>query len=59
MEELKKDIEDSGLQKKSIAKMVGLTPQHLSMMINGKANMPDEIKKSIRSIITKANRISA
>lgn len=59
MEDLKRDIEGSGLQKKFIARKVGLTPQHLSMMINGKANMPDEIQKSIKKLIAKANSISA
>ena len=59
MEELKREIESSGLQKKFIAKGVGLSPQHLSMMINGKAIMPDEIKKQIKVLLTKANRISA
>lgn len=57
MEQLKKDIEQSGLLKGFIARKCGLTPQHFSMMLSENATMPEEVLKKIKLILNQAKKI--
>ena len=51
-------IKESGLLKSAIADKVGLSSAHLSMMLQNKANMPEEIRNKINSIIDQALKIT-
>lgn len=51
MNKLSEKIKRSGLLKYKIAEKVGLSPAHLSMMLSGKANMPEEIRNKINFLL--------
>lgn len=55
--DLQGKIRDSGLLKKFIAEKVGKSPQYLSQMLNGKANMPEHVEKQILIILEQAKKI--
>lgn len=59
MKELKQKIKDSGLLKSFIAEKVGISPAHLSMMLNGNATMPELTRNKINSIINQVMKITA
>lgn len=52
------DIKDVGLTKSGIASKLNLTSAHFSMMLNGSATMPEEVRNKVTSIINQARRIS-
>lgn len=54
---IKSKIEDSGLLKSFIAEKIGKSPQHFSMMLNGKAKMSKDIKEKILNILDQAKSI--
>lgn len=55
MKQLKEKIAKSGLKLNFIADKVGIkNPSHLTMMLNGYANMPEEIRNKINGLLTKA-----
>lgn len=58
MKELNKKIKSSGLQKAHIAKMLGISPAHFSMMLSGNANMPEETRNKVTSILNQASTIT-
>lgn len=58
MKELKKKIKSSGLQKAHIAKIIGISPAHFSMMLSGSATMPEETRNKITSILNQASTIA-
>jgi hypothetical protein len=58
MKELKRKIKDSGLQKAYIAKMIGISPAHFSMMLSCKATMPEETRNKVNSILNQASTIA-
>lgn len=58
MEELLKEIKESGLQKKYIAGKIGKSPQHFSMMLHGKSGMDEELIKRVKSILKQAKRVN-
>jgi len=58
MKEMKKKIKQSGLQKSYIAKMIGISPAHFSMMLSGNATMPEETRNKINSILNQASTIA-
>lgn len=53
MEQLKEKIRLSGLKKNFIADKVGVSPAHLTMMLNENATMPEEIRNKINALLTK------
>jgi hypothetical protein len=58
MEELKKNIEASGLLKSFIADKVGVSSAHLSMMLNEKATMPEDVRNKITLLLKQASKIA-
>jgi DNA-binding LacI/PurR family transcriptional regulator len=56
--ELKEGVENSGFQKKFIAEKLGLSQQHFSMMLNGKADMPDIVKTKVQKLLRQAAKIT-
>lgn len=57
-EKMLKDIKDVGLTKEGIASKIGVGSAHFSMMLNGKATMPEEIRNKVNSIIEQARKIA-
>lgn len=53
MNQLAKEIKESGLKKSYIAKELGVTPVYLSYCLNGKRDMTDDLKYRILRIIKK------
>lgn len=51
MKRLTEKIKRSGLLKSHIADKVGLSPSHLSMMLNNKATMPESTRYKINKIV--------
>jgi len=58
MEQLLNDIKRSGLQKGFIAGKVGVKPNHFSMMLNGKANMPEDVRNKVNTIVKQALQLA-
>lgn len=53
MEKLKERIKQSGLKRKFIASKIGIGSSHLTMMLNGNANMPENVEKNINKLLNK------
>lgn len=53
MKQLKEKIEASGLKQKFIAEKVNVGESHLTMMLNGKATMPEDVRNKINELLTK------
>ena len=53
MKELKKRIRESGLKRKDIAKVLGVSYQYLNTWLNDFYKMPDEYEKKINEILSK------
>lgn len=53
MEKLKEKIRDSGLKQSYIAARIGVGQSHLTMMLNGNATMPEEIRNKINELLDK------
>lgn len=53
MEKLKEKISSSGLKQKFIAENIGIGETHLSMMLNGTANMSEEVKSKLINLLKK------
>lgn len=54
MEKLKERIKESGLKQGFIAEKVGIkSASHLTMMLNGYATMPEEIRNKINDLLSK------
>lgn len=51
MKELSIKIKESGLLKSYLANKVGVSSAHLSMMLNGKATMPEHVRNSLNRIL--------
>lgn len=47
MEKLKEKIKESGLKQNFIAQKVGIGESHLTMMLSGKATMPEDVRNKI------------
>lgn len=58
MTNLKNDIKESGLLKGFIADKVDISSAHLSMMLSGKATMPEHIRNKITSLLQQASKIA-
>jgi len=52
MNELRRKIESSGLKQNFIASKVGVSPAHLSMMLNNRAIMPELVRNKINELLT-------
>ena len=53
MKQLKEKIIDSGLKLNHIARRIGIGASHLTMMLNGNAVMPEEIRNKINDLLSK------
>lgn len=53
-----KSIKDAGLTKEGIAGKIGVGAAHFSMMLNGKATMPEQVRNKVNSIIEQARNIT-
>lgn len=53
--DLKQKIFDAGLKQKFIAEKIGITPEHLNMMLNGKITLSEEIRNKINDLLSKVN----
>lgn len=53
MKQLKERISKSGLKQTFIAEKVGVGNSHLTMMLNGNANMPEDIRNKINELLLK------
>lgn len=53
MEKLKEKIKQSGLKQNFIAKKLGIGDTHLTMMLNGNATMPEDIRNKINELLLK------
>jgi DNA transposition AAA+ family ATPase len=58
MDELKRKIKDSGLQKKYLAEKIGISPAHFSMMLNGNATMPEQTRNKLNVILNKVLQVN-
>lgn len=56
--ELKDKIKKAGLLKNAVAEKLGISAPHFSMMLNGGATMPEEIRNKVNSIINQAMKIT-
>lgn len=54
---LRDKVNESGLKKQVIAEKIGKSPQHLSMMLSGKAKMSKDIENSIIRILNGVNKV--
>jgi len=52
-------IKDAGLTKEGIAKKINISNAHLSMMLNGKATLPEDVRNKINNILLQALKITA
>lgn len=50
---LKDTIKEKGLKQKKIAKTIGLSPEYLNQMLNGKMAMSPDIEQKIKDILIK------
>lgn len=50
---LKERVVKSGLKQIKIAEAIGITPEYLNQMLNGKATMSDEIERKIKDVLSK------
>jgi len=48
---LREKIKASGLKQKFIAEKLGLSEAHLTMMLNGKATMPEFIRNDLNTLL--------
>jgi ATP phosphoribosyltransferase len=53
MEKLKEKIKQSGLKQGFIADKIGIGASHLSMMLNGNATMPEDVRNKINQLLSK------
>lgn len=53
MEKLKEKIKQSGLKQGFIADKIGVGASHLTMMLNGNATMPEDIRNKINQLLSK------
>lgn len=53
MKQLKEKIKLSGLKQVFIADKIGIGQSHLTMMLNGNAVMPEEIRNKINDLLSK------
>jgi len=53
VEKLKEKIRQSGLKQGFIADKVGVGPSHLTMMLNGNATMPEDVRNKINQLLDK------
>jgi len=53
MKQLKIRILESGLKQSFIASKIGVSTAHLSMMLSGKATMPEDKRTAIVSLLPK------
>lgn len=53
--DLKLKINQSGLKQKFIAEKIGITPEHLNQMLNGKITLSEEIRNKINDLLSKVN----
>lgn len=51
MKELKERIEKSGIKRKELAKMIGVSYQYLNLWLNDFATMPEEIENKINEVL--------
>jgi len=54
MEKLKDLIRQSGLKQQFIADKIGVGASHLTMMLNGNANMPEDVRNKITDLLKRA-----
>jgi len=52
---LKERIVKSGIKQTKIAEIIGVTPEYLNLMINGKQAMSEEIRNKINEILLKVS----
>ena len=50
---LKERIKKSGIKQVKIAEVLGLTPEYLNLMINGKQIMSEDIRNKINELLSK------
>lgn len=50
---LKDRITKSGLKQTKIAEIIGITPEYLNLMINGKQAMSENIRNKINEVLAK------
>jgi plasmid maintenance system antidote protein VapI len=52
---LKERIVKSGIKQTKIAELIGITPEYLNLMINGKQPMSEEIRNKINEVLIKVS----
>jgi|GEM_PF-5695501 len=52
---LKERITKSGLKQTKIAEIIGVTPEYLNLMINGKQSMSEDIRNKINEVLLKVS----
>jgi len=55
MKQLKEKIQKSGLKQNFIAEKVGVGNSHLTMMLNGNAVMPEDVRNKINELLSKVS----
>lgn len=48
---LEKHIKETGLKKKKVAQILGITPQHLSSVMSKKYELSSKLENDIRALI--------
>lgn len=52
---LKEKIFNAGFKQKFIAEKIGITPEHLNQMLNGKISMSEDIRNKINELLSKVS----
>lgn len=55
MKKLKEKIKESGFKQSFIADMCGVGHAHFSMMLNGQATMPEQVRNKINELLQKVS----
>jgi len=50
---LKERINEAGIKQKKVAEKIGLSPEHLNLLLNGKLDMPEDIRNKINDLLSK------
>jgi hypothetical protein len=57
MDQLRKKVKTCGLKQVFIAEKVGVLDTHLSLMLSGKATMPEAVRNKLTKIVEQAQNI--
>lgn len=51
--DLKKQISDAGLKQNHVAKKIGITPEHLNLMLNGRIPMSEGVRNKLTEFLSR------